>query len=184
MLYKLHSNFFKEVFAATLTVIIVLQSCSGNDSAATKKEDGTVTTENQETTANVTRDACSLITEEEAKAVLGGAVTKGMSTATMCQYLSASEEISKAGESVSIQLQPGAASEFDNYIASTEKDLNVKIKPVAGIGDKAVFAEGQLIVSKGNDFMIVIVGRKMNEEEQIAAEKTIAQKAIDRLAGK
>ena len=32
--------------------------------------------------------------------------------------------------------------------------------------------------------MIVIVGRKMNEEEQIAAEKTIAQKAIDRLAGK
>ena len=136
----------------------------------------------EEATGNTPAEACSLITEEEAKAVLGSAVTKGMSTATMCQYLSASDEISKAGESVSIELHPGAASEFDNYVSTIEKDLNVKTKPVTGIGDKAFFAEGQLIVSKGNDFMIVIVGKKMGEEEHIAIEKNIAQKAIDRLA--
>lgn len=181
MLYKSVSNCFKGILAAALIVSFVFPSCSGNDNAGSHKEDQIATHETAKSSSATTKDACSLITEEEAKTILGGAVTKGMSTATMCQYLSASEEISKAGETVSIQLQPGAASEFDSYIANFEKDLNVKTKPVAGIGDKAVFAEGQLIVSKGNDFMIVIVGRKMNEEEQIAAEKAIAQKAIERL---
>lgn len=38
---------------------------------------------------------------------------------------------------------------------------------------------GQLIVLKGKDFLIVIVGKKMGEEEQITAEKAIAQKVND-----
>ena len=37
---------------------------------------------------------------------------------------------------------------------------------------------GQLIVLKGKEFMIVIV-EKMGEDEQITAEKAIAQKAND-----
>lgn len=167
------------------SVLIFLSACSGNDSKSTKTEEANSSaSENTEVKAATTTDACSLITEEEVKAILGNAIQKGMSTATMCQYISGSEELSKAGESVSIQLHPGAASEFDNYVSSAEKDLNVKTKPVTGIGDKAVFAEGQLIVSKGNDFMVVIVGKKMSEEEQIAAEKNIAQKAIERMASK
>ena len=168
------------IAAITISTTIFF-ACSGNDKASGKTEETTATTEKKETTSSNVTDACSLITEDEAKAVLGNAVTKGMSTSSMCQYLSASEEISKAGESVSIQLHPGAASEFDTYVSSAEKDLNVKTKPVTGIGDKAVFAEGQLIVSKGNDFIIVIVGKKMNEEEQIVAEKNIAQTACERM---
>ena len=174
-------NFFRLVTLA-FVFSILLYACSGNDTTETKTGDKMETAQKEEATTKAPAEACSLLTEDEAKAVLGNAVTKGMSTATMCQYLSASDEMSKVGESVSIQLHPGAASEFDSYIASTEKDLNVKTKPVTGIGDKAFFAEGQLIVSKGNDFMIVIVGKKMGEEQQIAAEKNIAQKAIDRLA--
>lgn len=170
-------------FIVLLVAITSLLSCSGNDDSKVKTEESTTEEKTNAPNSTVATDACSLITEEEAKAILG-TVKKGMSTATMCQYISGSEELSKAGESVSIQLHPGAASEFDSYVSSAEKDLNVKTKPVSGIGDKAVFAEGQLIVSKGKDFMIVIVGKKMPEEEQIAAEKNIAQKAIDRLASK
>ena len=167
-----------------LALLSVLYGCSGNDNSTATTETKEQAAKASETTTNAPSDACTLLTEEEAKLLLGNAVTKGMSTATMCQYISASDELSKAGESVSIQMQYGAGSEFDAYVSNTEKDLNVKIKPVSGIGDKAVFAEGQLIVLKGKDFMIIIVGKKMNEEEQIAAEKAIAQKAIERLPAK
>ncbi len=181
MLYKSKNACLNPILATGLIMSVFFQSCSGNDSAESQKENKVTAKELTENNSTSVKEACSLITEDEAKTILGGAVTKAMSTATMCQYLSSSEEISKAGETVSIQLQPGGASEFDSYVANIEKDLGVKTKPVAGVGDKAVFAEGSLIVAEGKDFMIVIVGRKMNEEQQIATEKNLAQKAIERL---
>ena len=176
------SRFFTKVLSFTL--ISFLYACSGNDGSGTRSGNNQEATAKEETKTTPATEACSLLTEEEAKAVLGNAVTKGMSTTSMCQYVSASDELSKAGENVSIQLHYGAGSEFDAYVSNTEKDLKVKTKPVDGIGDKAVFAEGQLMVLKGQDFMIVIVGKKMNEEEQINVEKTIAQKAIERLSSR
>ena len=181
MLFKLEKTFLKTILKATLIVSLFLQSCSGNDSAERQTTETAATNETANSSSTNTIEACSLITEEEAKTILGAPVTKGMNAATMCQYVSASDELSKAGESVSIQLQPGAASEFENYVASMEKDLGVKTKPVTGVGDKAVFAEGQLLVSTGKDFIIVVIGRKMNEDEQITAEKNLALKAIERL---
>ena len=161
--------------------LTVFVSCSGNDSSEKKTEEPPASASTTENTTIATADACTLITEEEAKAILGNAIQKGMSTATMCQYISGSEELSKAGESVSIQLYPNAADQYDAYLASSEKDLNAKPKPVAGVGDKAAFAAGQLIVASGKDFMVVIVGKNLPEEEHIAAEKNIAQKAIERM---
>jgi hypothetical protein len=162
--------------------VFSLSACSGNDSKSEKTEESTsAAPDNKEETTTRATDACFLITEEEAKAILGNAIQKGMSTATMCQYISGSEELSKAGESVSIQLYPNAADQYDAYLASAEKDLNAKPKTVSGVGDKAAFAAGQLIVASGKDFMVVIVGKNLPEEEHIAAEKTIAQKAIERM---
>jgi hypothetical protein len=47
------------------------------------------------------------------QSILGNAVTKSVSTGDMCQYVSASDELQKAGESVSIQLNLGAGDQFD-----------------------------------------------------------------------
>lgn len=174
--------FGKSHLMPALFFVLFQCACSGNEAKDGTASEGTKSPKTAETRSSRPADACSLLTEEEAKNALGGPVTKGMSTESMCQYLSASDELSKAGESVSIQVNYGAASEFDNYVAATEKDLNLKTRAIPGIGDKAVFAEGQLIVSKGQNFMTVIVGKRMSEEEQIAAEKAIAQKAIERLA--
>lgn len=181
MLPKSNQRCFSKTFSIVLIALLpIIQACSGNDSDHKTGVNLPTTQKKEGATSSVT-DACSLITEEEAKAVIGGPVKKVMSTPTMCQYLSASDELSKAGESVSIQIEPGAASGFDAYISSAEKNLNVKSKRVSGVGDKAAFAAGQFIVSKGDDFIIVIVGKNMIEEELIAAEKEIAQKAIERL---
>lgn len=176
------TKFIQKIFhyiGLVLTISVI--ACSGNEKQGSDSEND-IQTSKQEHSSGMPADACALLTEDEAKAILGGAVTKGINTNTMCQYLSSADELSRAGESVSIELHPGAASEFDTYINNIEKDLKVKTTPVAGVGDKAVFAEGQLVVAKGNDFMIVIVGKKMGEEEQIAVEKSIAQHAIERLA--
>jgi hypothetical protein len=187
LFFKQNKMLAKLNFVSKSLVIIIfsffsflLYSCSGNNSGSDKTNESSGTTEKKEATGT-TADACSLISEEEAKAILGNAVTKSVSTGDMCQYVSASDELQKAGESVSIQLNLGAGEQFDTYVSNTGTQLNVKIKPVAGIGDKAVFAAGQLLVLKGKDFITVIVGKNMGEEEQIAAEKIIAQKAIERL---
>ncbi|MDQ6756400.1 MAG: hypothetical protein M3004_05650 [Bacteroidota bacterium] len=182
MLIQLNLSIFtKRIATILLALLPLLFSCSGNEGNGTTSVENKKTTETKDAQSNAPADACSLLTEEDAKAVLGNAITKGTSTVSMCQYLSASDKLSQAGESVSIQLNYGAGSNFDTYITDTEKDLKVKTKPVAGVGDKAVFAGGQLIVLQGQNFMTVIVGKKLSEEEQIAAEKTIAQKAIGRL---
>jgi hypothetical protein len=181
MLLKLNFSSLKNLMTKTLVVLVtLLYACSGNGNTSNKKTENSATAEKKATSGN-TVDACSLITEDEAKTLLSSAVTKNMSTGTMCQYVSASDELSKTGESVSIQLFPGAASEFDNYVSNTEKDLNVKPIPVTGIGDKAFFAGGMLMIAKDNDFIVVILGKNMKEAEQIAAEKAIAQKAFERM---
>lgn len=74
--------------------MIVFYSCPDNTNAGNSKGETVSATETAESSgATAAKDACSLISEEEGKVVLESAVTKGMSTATMCQYLSASEEI-------------------------------------------------------------------------------------------
>jgi hypothetical protein len=178
-------NSIKAINAVIVLIIIafiLLVSCSGNNNNSTKTEEVSTSDSATDSTTAAAIDACSLITEEEVKAILGNTIQKGMGTATMCQYISGSEELNKAGESVSIQLYLGAADQFDAYLASAEKDLNAKPKSVSGVGDKAAFAAGQLIVASDRNFIVVIVGKNLPEEEQVAAEKIIAQKAIERMA--
>jgi hypothetical protein len=177
MLLKLNQSVFRNAGAiAFITVGSLLFSCSGNDSAENKQAENTQVTEKKATG----KDACSLITEEEAKAVIGGPVKKAVGTESMCQYIDDSEELSKSAN-VSIQLEYGAGASYDSYITSTERNFGIKAKPVAGIGDKAFFAVGQLIVLKGPNFMMVAVGKDGTEEEILAAEKSVALKAIERL---
>ncbi len=178
MLLKLNCGIFKNLTAiAFIIVITLLYSCSGNEGKKDKQAENTTVTEKTQATGT---EACSLITEEEAKAILGVPVKKGMITESMCQYIDASDKISESGN-VSIQLNYGAGSGYDKYISDAENGFNAKAKPVTGVGDKAIFIAGQLIVLKGQNFFTVIVGKNISEAQVIDAEKTIAQKAIERM---
>lgn len=180
MLLKLNPPIFKNQAAiAFIIATSLLYSCAENDSTENKSGD-TQAIKKTEITGTAP-GPCSLITEEEAKSVLGGPVKKGMVTESMCQYVDASDKISESGN-VSIQLNYGAGSEYDKYISDSESSFNAKAKPVSGVGDKAFFVAGQLIVLKGQNFFSVIVGKNISEEEVIAAEKSIALKAIERMS--
>ena len=79
----------KNLFATLiLCLVISFTACSDSN---TNKEQTTAAQpeEKQETSSTKNLDACTLITEEDAREVLGAPVTRGMNTTSMCQYLSA-----------------------------------------------------------------------------------------------
>jgi hypothetical protein len=166
-------------FILAISLVAILSSCSDNTNSnnSTASDSSKTKTETQAPTAT----ACQLLKMEDAEAILGNKVSQGMSTESMCQYLSTAEELAHAGESVSLTFQKGAASEFDNYVAKTAQDMNVKTEPVTGIGDKAAWTDGSLIVAKGSDLLVVMVGKKMQKEQHIDAAKSLTQKIISRM---
>ncbi len=131
-------------------------------------------------------DPCTLLTKEDAEAVLGANVKKGksegLSQAAMCQYLrEKAETMAQAGESVSLQFHFGAGSSFDSYVKNAEAAFKTKAQTVTGVGDKAVFNSDQFIVRYKDDFFIILIGKKMDDGERIEAAKALAQRVIDRL---
>ena len=132
------------------------------------------------------RDPCTLLTKEDAEAVLGANVKKGksegLSQAAMCQYLrEKAETMAQAGESVTLQFHFSAGSSFDSYVKNAEAAFKTKAQTVTGVGDKAVFNGDQFIVRYKDDFFIILIGKKMNDAERIEAAKALAQRVIDRL---
>lgn len=165
--------------SVTAINLLVLLSACNNENTATNssKPDSTV----QQKTDTKDVKACNLLTESDAKSILGNAIQPGMQTETMCQYVSAAEELSKTGENVSVTYHQNAGSEFDKYIADTETSTGVKPEPLEGIGDRAAWAEGSLIVKKSSDLLVIIVGKKMEKEAHIAEARKLAMTILERL---
>ena len=127
------------------------------------------------------KPACSLLMESDAKLILGEKVQAGMQTESMCQYLSGSDDLRKAGESVSLTIHKNAGNEFDKYITDTETSMNVKTEPLNGVGQKAAWADGTLIVQQAADLLVITVGIKAEKEKQTETAKTLANKIISRM---
>ena len=163
---------------ACISVICLLASCADDTPkpAATSTEPTSV--EQKETQG---KDACSLLTQADAKAILEIEVKPGMQTSSMCQYLSTSEELSKAGESVSLEVHKNAGSEFDKYVSDMASSTGVISQPVSGVGQKAAWAEGALVVQQGNDLLLLIIGKKLEKETHLAVAKSLANSVISRM---
>jgi hypothetical protein len=156
----------------------MLSSCNNDGSKETSASKDTITKQEQNSPAS---DACKLLTEADARSILGDKLKPGMHTATMCQYISDADELARAGESVSLTIHENAASEFAKYIADTESSTSTKTETVNGIGKNAAWADGSLIVEQGNDLLVIVVGKKLPKEEHIALAKSLANKIISRL---
>ncbi|HEY0677747.1 MAG TPA: hypothetical protein VGD17_05655 [Chitinophagaceae bacterium] len=173
-------RFYQFLSAPSLAYLICINaliSCGSNENPAT----GTESTTTQQNAVSKTTNACDLLTESDARNVLGNAITPGMQTETMCQYVSAAEELSKTGENVSLTLHRNSASEYDKYLADTETSTGIKPEPVSGIGQKAAWADGSLIVQHGNDLLIIIVGQKLDKEKHISVARSLATVIISRM---
>ena len=171
-------TFNKRNWAAAI-LLLCLVACNNEDTPVSSSQSQSTTT--AAVPEKKSRQACSLLTEADAKSILGDAIQPGMQTATMCQYVSAAEELSKTGENVSLTLHENAGSEYDKYLADTESSTGIKPEPVTGIGQKAAWAKGTLIVKQGDDLLVIMVGKKLDKVRHLETAKTLAQSILSRM---
>ena len=165
-------------FIIILSLLFLMPGCGENEQSPSSE---TKETKSQPGGEAQSVSACSLLTESDAKTILGNAVQPGIQTESMCQYVSAAEELSKTGENVSVTLHKNAGSDFDKYVTDTETSTGIKPEPIQGIGQKAAWADGSLIVQQSADLLVIIVGKKMDKEAHIAAARTLAATIISRM---
>jgi hypothetical protein len=140
-------------------------------------------------------EACSLVTEAEAEALLGGDVGDTQKTPAgpfqSCGYYSASGLLNF------VQVQACrclSGNQFDSSMRSGAETLGVTAKPVSGIGDKAYWLEGILWVQEGDyaiNIWISAPGVSAENGEQLRGDALerkalpkhmeLAQKALSRL---
>src|SRR6266496_1661795 len=77
-------------------------------------------------------EPCVLLTKEDAEATLGTPVRESPAAAMTptCQYLG------QRGQSVTLQLHPGAGTSFDSYVAQADSSFQTQSHAVAALGDK------------------------------------------------
>src|SRR6266496_4231745 len=168
-----------------IAALLFLTACAGASQAIKSDTNTTSPADAKKNLAKGVVDPCSLLTKEDAEAVLGTAVkqgkSQGLSTAATCQYLrEKAETMAQAGESVTLQFHFGSGSSFDSYVKNAEAAFKTKAQTVTGVGDQAVFNGDQFIVRYKDDFFIILIGKKMNDAERIEAAKALARRVIDR----
>ena len=169
-----------------IAALLFLTACAGASQAIKSNTNASLPADAKKNLAKGVVDPCTLLTKEDAEAVLGANVkqgkSQGLSTAATCQYLrEKAETMAHAGESVTLQVHFGGGGSFDSYVKNAEAAFKTKAQTVTGVGDKAVFNGDQFIVRYKDEFFIILIGKKMDDAERIEAAKALAQRVIDRL---
>ena len=125
-------------------------------------------------------DPAKLLSQAEAETILGKPVKRAPETpGVTIQYLEDSERLMT--EALSIQVQYGSAAEFNRYVKAMKTDLGLTPKPVAGIGTKAFYAEGHLVIQHGRHFSIVMFFSNRPDEERLKVASDVAKKFLPRV---
>lgn len=127
-------------------------------------------------------DPEKLLTPAEAQAILGTPVKRAReaeATGVTLQYLEDTERL--MSESLSIQIHYGSGAEFARYVKQLKTDLNLDPKPVEGIGTKALYTEGQLVIQHGRHFSVVLFFSKRPDDERLKVLTEVAKKFLPRV---
>lgn len=136
-------------------------------------------------------DACKLITQADAEAVLGGVVKapevpmsgEGVAVVTSCKYTVAA---APSVDNVTLIVRrldgtDAAKNDFDQMKKDTATQLGVTPEDVSGIGDSAFWAGGavnELAVLKGKAELLILVKGPAAVQD---AARGLADKALSRL---
>ena len=160
------------------------------------------------TNVSVTRDACSLISNQEIESVQNSPVKEAKSTEHLdgtfrvlqCLYTAA--EFSKSVSLALVRSDPKQGSarspkdfwkeKFDPYEdeepktnSGDEKEKGSAPKKIEGLGDDAYWVGnrfgGMLYVLKGDAFISIGVGGTDDQQTKLKKSKALAQKALQRL---
>lgn len=125
-------------------------------------------------------DPEKLLTKAEAEAILGTPVKRAPDTpGVTLQYLEDTERL--MSESLSIQVHYGSGAGFARYVKELETDLGLTPKPVEGIGTKAFYVEGQLVIRHGRHFSVVLFFSKRPDDERLKVLTEVAKKFLPRV---
>ena len=161
-----------------------LASCGSDTDTAVTRRPSVVTTPEARPTAV---SACTLLTQEEAAAILGESVEKPTNSAmggtvSNCNWMTPS--LHMVGILVRLAATREEAETVRNEAHRQSKSLSgVDPQDVAGLGKNAYWAGGninQLNVFKGN-YWLIITANKGKATENLALAKAVAEKALARL---
>ena len=125
-------------------------------------------------------DPEKLLSPAEAASILGKPVKRAPDTpGVTIQYLEDTERL--MSEALSIEIHYGSGAEFTRYVNSMKTDLGLTPKPIAGIGTKAVYVEGQLVIQHGRHFSVVLFFSKRPEEERLKVLTEVANTFLSRV---
>ena len=125
-------------------------------------------------------DPEKLLTPVEAKEILGTPVKRAPDTpGVTLQYLEDTERL--MSESLSIQIHYGSGARFTKYVQELKTDLNLDPKPVEGIGTKAFYVEGQLVIRHGRHFSVVMFFSKRPDDERLKVLTEVAKIFLPRV---
>ena len=173
------------LLALLLIVTAGLASCGGGSGTEPATPDQTA--QSAAPAAPKSVGACSLLTADEAKAILGEEAQPnegaGASTVSGCNWGTSSgtglgimvRQATSAGEAQAV---------YANAIGQSQSLSGVPPQDMAGYGDKAYWAGGklkQLNVFKDNYWVIISVFTLRKDNDPLAMAKAAADKAIPRL---
>jgi len=172
--------------AVLLALGLGFATCGGSSSSTESEKAPAPVLKQQEEPKVVS--ACSLLTAEEAAAILGEPVEKPSESATgstvsNCNWMTGSST------SVGILLRRASSKAeaervYQQAHQQSKSVSGVDPEDISGLGDKAYWAGGhinQLNVFKGN-YWLIIMANKGNGADSLAAAKAVAGKALAKLS--
>ena len=154
-------------------MVVLCTGCGKDDAPAAS------TVDTPASASAAPRDACQLLTADDARAALGHDVKKtdpaNMTGMAMCQYMADNSE------SVTLQFRPAAPREIDDYAKQYTDALGGSAEPVSGIGERALLVGDQFVfVSKGHIY-ILMLGKNLPAAEKTQRTRTLAAAVLGRI---
>jgi hypothetical protein len=160
----------------TAAAVLVLSACGSAEPDAADTGSAAQAAPGGSTAAAV--DACNLLTAADARGVLGDSLQQGRPDAgstPSCQY------VTPAGESLTLQMLPGSAPDFDSYVQQSADAFKVKVEPAAGLGERAAWVGTQLMVLQAPHMLVLSIGQNLGDEERRALGQRLGAAALQRL---
>lgn len=129
-------------------------------------------------TAAAAVDPCTLLTEADARAILGDALQQGTPNAgstPSCQY------VAPSAESLTLQMLPGSVADFDSYVRQSAEAFDMPVEPAAGLGERAAWVGTTLIVLRAPHLLVINVGQDLSSEARHAVGQRLGTSALQRL---
>ncbi|HEV2736117.1 MAG TPA: hypothetical protein VGV85_14815 [Longimicrobiaceae bacterium] len=155
---------------------LVLSACGSAETDASDAGQAAQAVPGGSTAAAV--DPCTLLTEADARGVLGDSLQQGRPDAgstPSCQY------VTPSGESLTLQMLPGSVPDFDSYVQQSADAFKAKVEPAAGLGERAAWVGTQLMVLQAPHMLVLTIGQNLGDEERRALGQRLGAAALQRL---